>query len=143
MSTSIEPRQNQKLHIPNAWNCLQGALYEMTKPFPNLNQAINCLEGAKRSLRATGCIQATDPPCQGQQSHYYVLELESGTELDWAIQRILSGAANPAAGVEGLRYSDSCCAQSLAEALAEFAKNGNCTGSLRLRLIVQQTMEGQ
>lgn len=44
------------LHIPNTWNCVQSALYELQQG--RTDRAIHYLEGAKKSLKSTNLIQA-------------------------------------------------------------------------------------
>jgi hypothetical protein len=70
-----------------------------------------------------------------------LLQITPGSYLDRTIQLILN-TDTLRSDVLGLHYSDSCTAESLPEALAEFAINGNCQGSLRLRLIVHNTLGG-
>lgn len=72
----------------------------------------------------------------------YYFEAEPGSEFDLLLQQMSnpeSTADWPGDGQLDYAYTP---ALSRAEALAEFAFQGNCDSELRLRLIVRQTIQG-
>lgn len=84
--------------------------------------------------------QLSPSPTQEPLTRWVLFQITPGSELDQAIQLIIN-TDTMRGDVLGLHYADDRTAESLSEALAEFATNGGCQGSLRLRLIIQAEMK--
>ncbi|PSB08152.1 hypothetical protein C7B76_26865, partial [filamentous cyanobacterium CCP2] len=71
-------------------------------------------------------------------SQWFLLEIRPNSDAEEFLLYFLTASLTDA--LAGLRYSARCQAQSMPEALAEFAYLGRCDRALYLRLLVNRTI---
>lgn len=76
---------------------------------------------------------------ENQPSRWFLLEVEAASEAEEALLWLLTDSLSKV--MPGIRSSTQCSAQSMAEALAEFARLGECEQHLHLRLVVRRVLD--